>query len=70
MNASQHKKLGQLKRRRNFLENRVASNRCRDLTYDKAEISALSFAIECVELLEANGLITPLVGVQTGNRQC
>lgn len=52
MGNSNKQKVIQLTRRRDHLIKRVAASEGRDLTYDKQEISALNFALECIEKCE------------------
>lgn len=65
MNSTQRKKLAMLKRRMNFLENRLHAEKEKDLTFDRAEWSALKFAVNCVQLAEENNLITKKVGASS-----
>jgi len=48
LSIAQHR-LKILQRRRDFLTNRVRMNPQKDLSFDKAEAGAISWAIECLE---------------------
>jgi hypothetical protein len=61
MNHDQNKKLMTLYKRKKHLQERVAKSG-QDLSFDKAEITALQFAIDCITIADDNNLISPLTG--------